>query len=702
MKPHEDYRNGDVGGGDDSEGEEAALALEEELSFCDEGAPARALAALNALRKSRQHYDVLLLAGGAEVPAHGAVLAAASPYLLETLASPAPAPPPQAAPAYKVDDVEPEALKELVEYAYTGKVCVRSVSAARRLYVAAWRLRVEAVRAALAARLLRRLAPTDALAVRALPDLSPEHRATLDDYIAQNFEELCSTGALASLPVIRIEMLRASSAEGGEETPLAVAGAALAWLRDRHAANLEELCSRSHLLFVDGGGELRDCGELPERGGDAPELQQYRREAAARGRAPPAARAPPLPALELGARTARGGADCAVLAARPLAGTTRTTRALIALRGRLALAHVAWTDAGEGVAVGGVLGGARAEPAEGERRACLPQARCAAGAAALRGRLLAAGGYDRARVLQDAAAYDPAANAWAALPNMRSARARFPAVRLGDAVYIVGGSDGHTELDSVDVFRPDAGAGGSWSPVRRLPLAASHAAAAADEERGELYVVGGWAAGRSLKLVHKYSPKDDAWTEAPPLNTGRSQCASVWWGEALWVLGGCDAWHCLASTELLPRAGRCWGAGPPLPTPRRSMGGAVWRGRLVSVGGSDGAASLRSTEWLQPGGGWRAGPALRRARAALALAVLGDVLYAAGGFDGKEFLWCVECLYSPDGEWSTLCSPPPPAAPLSPSAPHTADPLLVEKHEGKENKDRQNGVVSAPQRGAAL
>ncbi|KAM3956819.1 influenza virus NS1A-binding protein homolog B [Aphomia sociella] len=676
MKPQEDYRNGD--GEEDSEGEDGGVsgALQDELSLWDATAPARALAALNALRKSRQHYDVVLLAGGAEVAAHRAVLAAASPYLLEALpAAPVPA---AAAPAYRVDDVQPDALRELVEYAYTGRLRVADAAAARRLYRAAWRLRLEPVRAHLADRLLRRLAPADCLELRALPDLAPHHLDQLDQYIAQNFDEICESGALAALPVVRIELLRDSSAEDGEEKPIAVADAALAWLRDRHAADvdLEELCSRTHLLYVDGRGELRDCGELPETRGDAPELQEYRREAAERERgprrrdaAPPPRVAQALPALELGQRAARAPA-CAVLAARGRAGGA-ATRALLALRGRLAAARVAWRDMGgadgSGVARGGVLGGTRApEPDGGERRARLAVPRCAHGTAALGDRLVVCGGYDRARVLRDAEAYDPATNTWSALPAMRSARARFPAVRLGNAVYALGGSDGHAELDSVDVFDAEAGGGGAWRARARLPLALSHAAAVADEERGELYVIGGWAGGLSLKRVHKYSPQEDAWTEAPPLNTGRSQCAGVQWEGALWALGGCDAWHCLASTESL-RPGGGWRAAPPLPTARRSVGGAVWRARLVSAGGSDGAASLRRTDWLAAGADtWRAGPELRRARAALGLAVLRDVLYAAGGFDGKEFLACVECLYEPDGEWTTLCAPPPPRPPPPP------------------------------------
>ncbi|CAB3249340.1 unnamed protein product [Arctia plantaginis] len=679
MKPQDDFRNGDDGDArdEDSEGEEA-LALEHELSLHDEEAPARALSALNALRKSRQHFDTVLVAGGVELPAHRAVLAAASPYLLEALAPPASAAP----PAYRVDDVDAEALRDLIEYAYTGRLRVREPGAARRLYWAAWRLRVDAVRAHLAERLLRRLSPADCLELRALPDLAPRHLAALDAYIAQNFTEICATGALAALPLVRIEMLRETSTEGGDETAFAVADAALVWLRDQNIdVDLGELCSRTHLVYVDGAGALRDCGEMPEARGDAPELQEYRREAASRGRTPrrtaPPRASPPdaeraLPALQLGARAPRG--DCTVIAACRIEGATRATRALLALRGRLAAARVCWRDVAGGGVRGGPLGGARAEPDGGERRARLAHGRAALGAVALGGALLVCGGYDRARVLRAVERYDPATNEWSALPDMRGPRARFPAVALHDRVYAIGGSDGHTELDTMDVF-----ADGKWRGEARLPLALSHAAAVAEPESGALYVIGGWAAGLSLKRVLRYAA--GAWSDAPALGAGRSQCGAALWQGALWALGGCDAWHCLASTETLRlRGAGAWEPGPALPTARRSVGAAVWRHALVVAGGSDGAASLRRCEWLEPAPGpapgpapaWRAGPALRRPRAGPGLVALPDALYAVGGFDGKEFLSCVECLYEPGGEWTTLRGAPSPTAPPSPAP--SADP----------------------------
>ncbi|XP_063369830.1 influenza virus NS1A-binding protein homolog A-like [Cydia amplana] len=828
----------------DSEGEEASAGSggegAVELLAEDLELPARALASLNALRKSRQHFDVLLVAGGEETPAHKAVLAAASPYLLETLAE----------PLHRVAGVDAASLRALVEWAYTGRLVASAGAPARKLYEAAWRLRVEGARLALAERLVRRATPQDALELRALPDLPPQHRHHLDTFIAAHFDEICASGALAALPSVTAELLRESSAEDGGEAPRAVADAALVWLRERSLD--EELYSRTHLLFVDGGGELKDCGELPAARTDAPELQEYRREAVERRRRDQgigATTPKPLAGGELGARErAKGaGGDCAVLAARSLG--PRATQALLAVHGRLVAARVAWRPAGGPVARGGKLGHTQDAPPEpdGEKRAELAGGRCAHGAAALGQRLIVCGGYDRARVLRNCEAYCPATNAWSPLADMRGARARFPAAALGGRVYVLGGSDGHNELDSVDAFEEGGETGlgkwkprarlpgarshaaaaadhergilyvvggwaggrslkavhrdrerqgetglgewkprarlpgarshaaaaadhergilyvvggwaggrslkavhrdrerqgetglgewkprarlpgarshaaaaadhergilyvvggwaggrslkavhrdrerqgetglGEWKPRARLPGARSHAAAAADHERGILYVVGGWAGGRSLKAVHRYDPATDSWSDGRPLTTGRSQCCAVPWRGSLWALGGCDAWRCLASTELLsledPEAG--WTAGPLLPSARRSMGGCAWRGRLVVAGGSDGAASLRRVDWLLPGaepagGRWEAGPMLRRARAGLGVAELGGALYAAGGFSGREFLACVEWLPRPDAEWTMLADPPLVARTLSEPNPPSESPSPV-------------------------
>ncbi|XP_047519932.1 influenza virus NS1A-binding protein homolog B-like [Pieris napi] len=643
MEIGDEYRNGDGRSGasgasrsDDSADEEES-ALEAELSLEEPDAAARTLHALNALRKARQHYDVTLLARGVELPAHRALLAALSPAMLASLPAAATATPLRL-------DVDPDALHALLDYAYTGRLRVKDATAARRLYRAAALLRVESARAHLADRLLRRITPQDCLTLRSLPDLAPPHRRQLDAYVAQHFDEVWGSSALAALPLVRLELLRETSADSCGERAATLASAALAWLR-ASPSEPTELAARSHLLYVDAGGALRDCGDLPAARGDAPDLEEYKKRARERDREAP--------------RPAAGAEDeGAVVAAKTAEGGAR---AVLILRGALVAAQVAW----RGVSASDTpRGGRLAAPAvdddsaelpteEGPTRARMSVGRCAVGAAELGGRLVVCGGYDSARVLRSAEAYDPEADVWAPLPDMRRARARFPAARLGARLYVLGGSDGYSELDSVDVLSD-----GAWVGVAALPVARQYAAAAAHEARGELYVVGGSAGGRSLRAVHRYDAAADAWSDAPPLATGRSQCAAAVWAGALWALGGCDEWRCLASTETLALDGAeagAWSAGPALPSARRSVGACVWRGALWAAGGSAGAASLRCTVLLAARGAtWRPGPSLRRPRAAPALVPVGASLFAAGGYSGKRFLSCVECLHEPDGVWTTL------------------------------------------------
>lgn len=366
---------------------------------------------------------------------------------------------------------------------------------------------------------------------------------------------------------------------------------------------------------MDAEGALRDCGELPASRGDAPELHEYRREAAERERGvrrraaereradPPAPAASPAACPEERSDEERDAGDTGVLAARAAPGAG-VTRALLALKGRLAAARIAWRTGGGASARGGRLGGAT-EPGDAPRLAPMSVPRCALGAAELGGRLLVCGGYDRARVLRCAEAYDPDTNTWAALADMRSARGRFPAAVLGGALYALGGSDGHAELDSVDAL-----CGGAWARRARLPLARSHAAAAADERAGALYVAGGWAAGRCLRQVHRYSPLTDTWTEAPPLNTGESVACD---GAAPRGARAAQGWLVVCGRAVAVRgrgvAGRAVGAG---------------RLRRVALPGQHGAAARR-----------RLGAGSRAAHGA-PLGGRGGVARPAGG--GRRFL----------------------------------------------------------------
>ncbi|GBP16336.1 Influenza virus NS1A-binding protein homolog [Eumeta japonica] len=728
LNGHDEKSGGPAGDSSDSEGSEPEEGTDAGvISWEETGVPARALAALNAMRKNRQFYDVVLVVGGCEVAAHRAVLAALSPYLFEAFTAAAergPAPPPDHPPlAFRLDGAaaarSPDALRALVEYAYTGRMQLRA-ELARDLYECAWALRVEEVRERCADHLLQRLTPDSCMAVRALPGLATHHARRLDDYIAHNFRRLCESSALSALPTVRLEVVRPAGAADHEPPSPAVAAAALQWLREvleRDDTNVDELCARMHLLYRSTGGELRDCGDFPAAVGDPPEVAAYRRAAAAR-RARPTARTPPamgparapLVGYELGSRTAP--AEWSVLASERLAPAA--TLALCNLGGRLVQVSVTSRaqPAPNGASSPPTERGpaAEAEATGAARLAVMERGRCALGLAALGNALVAVGGYDRAEVLRAVECYTPHDNVWSALSDLRTPRARFGVAVLNGKLYAVGGSDGYNELDTVDVFSPSIGlaGGGSWSRGPRLPRGVAQAGVCAMASSGSLVVAGGWAGGVFSRDVYRYSLQDDAWSAAPPLGTARSQCAAVWWRDAVWVLGGCDAWHCLSSTERLPAtaltadtnegADVTWVTGPALPTARRAAGGAVWRERLVVAGGSDGGTSLRRVDWLEGmEGEWRTLPAMRVARAALGLAVLQDVLYAAGGFTGKEFLASVECLLRPDDEWTELRATHPPLLAPQLTAPSQTQEAVEAKTDSPSGKEAQSNECTESQ-----
>jgi len=150
---------------------------------------------------------------------------------------------------------------------------------------------------------------------------------------------------------------------------------------------------------------------------------------------------------------------------------------------------------------------------------------------------------------------------------------------VGNRLYAVGGSDGHVELDSVEMYiaptdefdssrsmtaslesqsgsidlsasssiedhhaipannqngngsngtvAPNGGThvNGSqqrkkaWTKRAKLPLARSYAGVCGGPE-GRVYCIGGWAGQPGIRDCHVYSTEEDTWSEMSPLNTG--------------------------------------------------------------------------------------------------------------------------------------------------------------------------------------
>ena len=88
------------------------------------------------------------------------------------------------------------------------------------------------------------------------------------------------------------------------------------------------------------------------------------------------------------------------------------------------------------------------------------------------GKLVVCGGYDRGECLSKVEAYDVASNTWDKWPSMLNKRGRFDVTTFEDKlIYAVGGSNGHSDISSVEFFDQDTS---KWTTGPSLPVPLSN------------------------------------------------------------------------------------------------------------------------------------------------------------------------------------------------------------------------------------
>lgn len=165
----------------------------------------------------------------------------------------------------------------------------------------------------------------------------------------------------------------------------------------------------------------------------------------------------------------------------------------------------------------------------------MPTSRSELAAAALDGRIYAAGGIAQWGTTAAFEAYDPVTDRWEELPPLPEAVHHLAAAATDDRIYVTGG---YTDLlfsaitDRAWAFDPRAR---TWTGIADLPAPrAAHGMAAIE---GKLYVVGG--AGPDSKVLWIYDPATDRWDAArAALPTQREHLTVTVLDSKLYVAGG--------------------------------------------------------------------------------------------------------------------------------------------------------------------
>jgi serine/threonine-protein kinase PknK len=317
------------------------------------------------------------------------------------------------------------------------------------------------------------------------------------------------------------------------------------------------------------------------------------------------------------------------------------------------------------------------------------QPRAAAAAAVVGDRVIVTGGVDaNGALLNTTEIFD--GNSWtlgAPIPTSRQMLAAASDARL---VYAVGGTNGKSDLTTVEAYDPTAN---TWMPLPDLPEARSDLGVAIAD--GRLLAVGGLSAGQVLKSVAVLDLSTKTWAGLPGMGTARHgmavaavgksfyaiggstglddtqvtssaealqlaarkvQPSSQWrslpdaptarlqmaWtvlNGKIWIIGGLHAGTALQTVETYDPQTGAWQPEPSLPIPLQHATAATYRGEVVVIGGaSDNIAQASNKVFALRGGSWVEQSSLGHARAAAAAAVVGDKLVVFGGQNAKQLV----------------------------------------------------------------
>ncbi|XP_021789118.2 kelch-like protein 17 isoform X2 [Papio anubis] len=505
-----------------------------------------AFVAMSRMRQRGLLCDIVLHVAAKEIRAHKVVLASCSPYFHAMFTNEMSE---SRQTHVTLHDIDPQALDQLVQFAYTAEIVVGEGNV-QTLLPAASLLQLNGVRDACCKFLLSQLDPSNCLGIRGFADahscsdlLKAAHR-----YVLQHFVDVAKTEEFMLLPLkqlmkcVRLPLLSRDFLLGHVDAESLV----------RHHPDCKDLLIEALKFHL-----------LPEQRGVLGTSRTRPRRCEGAG--------PVLFAVGGGSLFAIHG-DCE-------AYDTRTDRWHVVASMSTRRARVGVAAVGNRLyAVGGYDGTSdlatvesydpvtntwQPEVSMGTRRSCL-------GVAALHGLLYSAGGYDGASCLNSAERYDPLTGTWTSVAAMSTRRRYVRVATLDGNLYAVGGYDSSSHLATVEKYEPQVNA---WSSVASMLSRRSSAGVAVLE--GALYVAGGNDGTSCLNSVERYSPKAGAWESVAPMNIRRSTHDLVAMDGWLYAVGGNDGSSSLNSIEKYnPRTNK-WVAASCMFTRRSSVGVAV-------------------------------------------------------------------------------------------------------------------------------
>ncbi|KAM9205420.1 kelch-like protein 1 isoform 2-T2 [Mergus octosetaceus] len=223
------------------------------------------------------------------------------------------------------------------------------------------------------------------------------------------------------------------------------------------------------------------------------------------------------------------------------------------------------------------------------------------GVAVIDDKLFVIGGRDGLKTLNTVECYNPKTKAWTVLPPMSTHRHGLGVTVLEGPIYAVGGHDGWSYLNTVERWDPQSQ---QWTFVASMSIARSTVGVAA--LNGKLYSVGGRDGSSCLSSMEYYDPHTNKWNMCAPMCKRRGGVGVATCDGFLYAVGGHDAPasnHCSRLLDYVERYDPktdTWTMVAPLSMPRDAVGVCLLGDKLYAVGGYDGQTYLNTMEAYDP------------------------------------------------------------------------------------------------------
>jgi N-acetylneuraminic acid mutarotase len=227
----------------------------------------------------------------------------------------------------------------------------------------------------------------------------------------------------------------------------------------------------------------------------------------------------------------------------------------------------------------------------------LPVAQTDAAAAAAGVIVYAIGGETAAGVTNTLYAFNATEHTWRSLTPKPTAVAAASATALFGEIYVVGGrlADGQP-TDVVEVYSPIQNA---WRPVTALPQPVAGGLALSDG--AFLYLFGGWNGTTYLDTTYVYDPGEDRWRPLAEMPQPGAFTTGQFVTGRLYVVGGFDGEQELAVCHFFNPNLDEWFACPNMLVARGKAGSAAVLNKLYVIGGGmNGRQEITFSERYDP------------------------------------------------------------------------------------------------------